>query len=87
MSTALTHQDAMNWLVKFAIIPYWDSIDNKALFRKASVKKDSVPFISREAEEQAWPGAVKLLAIKTEADCATVRRNVEHLLREQGKLL
>ncbi|MEN8613924.1 hypothetical protein ABFB09_01385 [Dehalogenimonas sp. THU2] len=87
MSVALTRQDAMNWLVKFGVIPYWDSIDKKPLFRKADVKKGSVAFISRETEEQVWPGVIKLLDLKTEADCATVRRNVEHLLREQGKLL
>lgn len=86
MPSSLTAQDALDWLVKFGIIPYWDSIDNKAMFRKAGVKKDKLPFISREAEEQAWPGVVKLLGLKTEADCATVRSNVEHVLREQGKL-
>lgn len=86
MPSSLTAQDALDWLVKFGIIPYWDSIDNKAMFRKADVKKGRTPFISREAEEQAWPGVVKLLGLKTEADCATVRSNIEHVLREQGKL-
>ncbi len=87
MSTALTPQDATSWLVKYAIIPYWDSIDNKVLFRKADVKKGSVLSISRDAEEQVWPGIIKLLALKTEADCTLVRKNVEHILKEQGKLL
>ncbi|AKG52935.1 hypothetical protein DGWBC_0248 [Dehalogenimonas sp. WBC-2] len=87
MSVTLTRQDAMNWLVKYGVIPYWDSIDNKPLFRKADVHKGSLPFISRESEEQVWPGIIKLLEIRTEADCATVRKNVEHLLREQRKLI
>ena len=87
MSVALTREDALNWLVKYGIIPYWDSIDNKVLFRKAEVKKGAVPFISRDTEEQVWPGLIKLLALKTEADCALVRKNIEHVLKEQGKLL
>ena len=87
MSTALTPQDAMNWLVKYGIIPYWDSIDGKVLFRKADVKKGAVLSISRDAEEQVWPGLIKLLNLKTEADCALVRKNVEHMLKEQRKLL
>ena len=86
MPSSLTAQDALAWLVKYGIIPYWDSIDNKAMFRKADVKKDSVAFISRKAEEEAWPGVVKLLSLKTETECATVRSNVEHILRDQGKL-
>jgi hypothetical protein len=87
MSTTLTRQDAMNWLVKYGIIPYWDSIDSKVLFRKADVKKGSVLPISRDAEEQVWPGLIKLLNLKTEADCDLTRKNVEHVLKEQGKLL
>ena len=87
MAAALTRQDALNWLVKYGIIPYWDSIDNKPLFRKADVKKDSVPFISRQTEEQVWPGIIKLLGLKTEEECTSIRNNVEHLLREQSKLL
>ena len=77
----------MNWLVKYGFIPYWDSIDNKVLFRKADVKKGSVLSISRDSEEAVWPGLIKLLALKTEADCALVRKNVEHMLKEQRKLL
>jgi len=87
MSVALTREDALNWLVKYGVIPYWDSIDNKVLFRKADVKKGAVLAISRDAEEQVWPGLIKLLALKTEADCTLVRKNIEHVLKEQGKLL
>ena len=87
MSKALTTKDALNWLVKYGIIPYWDSIDNKVLFRKADVKKGSVLSISRDSEEAVWPGLIKLLTLKTEADCTQVRMNVEHLLKEKGKLL
>jgi hypothetical protein len=87
MSVALTRQDAMNWLVKYGIIPYWDSIDNKVLFRKADVKRGSVEAISRDMEEQVWPGLIKLLGLKTELDCQQVRKNVELTLKGQGKLL
>ncbi|MEL7562681.1 hypothetical protein [Dehalogenimonas sp. 4OHTPN] len=87
MSVALSRQDALNWLVKYGIIPYWDSIDNKVLFRKADVKKGSVLSVPRNVEEEVWPGLIKILALKNEADCALVRKNVEHLLKEQGKLL
>ncbi|KTB47527.1 hypothetical protein [Dehalogenimonas alkenigignens] len=87
MSTALSRQDALNWLVKYGIIPYWDSIDNKVLFRKADVKKGSVLSVPRNVEEEVWPGLIKILALKNESDCALVRKNVEHLLKEQGKLL
>jgi hypothetical protein len=87
MSTALSRQDALNWLVKYGIIPYWDSIDNKVLFRKADVKKGSVLSVPRNVEEEVWPGLIKILALKNESDCTLVRKNVEHLLKEQGKLL
>jgi len=87
MGATLTSQDAMNWLVKYGIIPYWDSIDNKVLFRKADVKKGAVLTISRNAEEEVWPGLIKLLNLKNEADCTLVRQNVEHILKEQGKLV
>lgn len=87
MANALTRQDAMNWLVKYGIIPYWDSIDGKVLFRKADVKKGAVESISRDTEEEVWPGLIKLLALKTEADCLQVRRSVEQALKGQGKLI
>ncbi|APV43516.1 hypothetical protein Dform_00153 [Dehalogenimonas formicexedens] len=86
MPSALTRQDALNWLVKYGIIPYWDSIDNKVMFRKADVKKGSVESVSRDTEEEVWPGLIKLLALKTEADCVQVRRSVEQALKGQGKL-
>ncbi|PPD58215.1 hypothetical protein HX448_02440 [Dehalogenimonas etheniformans] len=87
MMATLTRQDALNWLVKYGIIPYWDSIDNKVLFRKAEVKKGSVESVSRDTEEEVWPGLIKLLALKTEADCLLVRRSVEQALKGQGKLI
>ncbi|XUX00574.1 MAG: hypothetical protein TUN42_00935 [Dehalogenimonas sp.] len=83
----LTRQDALNWLVKYGIIPYWDSIDNKVLFRKAEVKKGSVESVIRDTEEEVWPGLIKLLSLKTEADCLLVRRSVEQALKGQGKLI
>lgn len=57
------------------------------MFRKADVKKDSVPGINQKTEEQVRPGLIKLLGLGTEEECASIRINVEHLLREQGKLL
>jgi hypothetical protein len=86
MVNNLTRQDAMGWLVKYGIIPYWDSIDNKVLFRKADVKRGAVEAVSRDMEEQVWPGLIKLLSLKTEVDCAQVRKNVELTLKGQGKL-
>ena len=87
MPNALTRQDAMSWLVKYGIIPYWDSIDNKVLFRKADVKKGTVESISRDTEEEVWPGLIKLLNLHTEADCLVVRKSVEQALKGQGKLV
>jgi hypothetical protein len=87
MANTLTRQDAMNWLVKYGIIPYWDSIDNKVLFRKADVKKGTVESVSRDTEEEVWPGLIKLLSLRTEEDCLQVRRSVEQELKGQGKLI
>ena len=87
MPTALTRQDALNWLTKYGIIPYWDSIDNKVLFRKADVKKGTVESISRDTEEEVWPGLIKLLALRTELDCLQVRKTVESAQKAQGKLV
>jgi hypothetical protein len=87
MANTLTRQDAMNWLVKYGIIPYWDSIDNKVLFRKAEVKKGTVESVSRDTEEEVWPGLIKLLNLRTEEDCLQVRRTVEQTLKGQGKLI
>jgi hypothetical protein len=87
MPSALTRQDAMNWLVKYGIIPYWDSIDNKVLFRKADVKKGTVESVSRDTEEEVWPGLIKLLNLRTELDCQQVRKSVEQALKGQGKLI
>ena len=76
-------KEAMDWLVAGGIVPYWDSIDNKVLFKKAA---KTGPNLSLNKIEEAWPSILEILELKTELDTVRVRANVEHVLKERGRM-
>jgi hypothetical protein len=83
MSNKAKRKEAMEWLITTGIVPYWNSIDSKVLFKK--VAKEG-PSLSLDKVEKAWPLVLEALEINTEADAAHLRTNVEHILKERGRM-
>ena len=83
MANEAKRKEAMEWLITTGIVPYWDSIDSKVLFKK--VAKEG-PDLSLDKVERAWPLVLEALEINTEADTMCLRTNVEHILKEQGRM-
>lgn len=75
-------KEAMDWLVTSGIVPYWNSIDNKVLFKKVT---RTGPNLSLGKIEDAWPAILETLEIKTELDTVRIRTNIEHILKERGR--
>lgn len=83
MANEAKRKEAMDWLVTSGVAPYWDSIDNKVLFKKVA---KTGPNLSLGKIEKAWPLILEALEIKTELDTVRIRTNVEHVLKERGRM-
>jgi len=76
-------KEAMDWLVTSGIVPYWDSIDNKVLFKQVAKTGSN---LSLDKIEKAWPVILEALEAKTELETVRIRANIEHILKERGRL-
>ncbi|AGG06825.1 MULTISPECIES: hypothetical protein [Dehalococcoides] len=85
MSQQVNKEEAINWLIKIGTIPYWDSIDNRPLFRRI-VKKNDGTKVDRVTEEEAWPFIINALGMKTEAETESLRKTIEKALKLQGRI-
>jgi hypothetical protein len=69
-------------LVRSGVVPSWNSVENKAVFKKMT----KVPELTLSYLEGIWPSILALLEINNETEAEVIRHNVEHILREQGRL-
>lgn len=75
-------QDAIKWLIRSGVVPSWNSVENKAVFKKLT----KVPELTLSYLEGIWPSVLALLEINNETESEVIRHNIEHILREQGRL-
>ena len=80
----MSRQEALDWLVKLGIVPYWDSLDGRVLFRKAV--KRGLYSVTRQSKEKAWPLIIKALKIDNEEDVKRIRDIVRNELRRQKRI-
>jgi hypothetical protein len=66
----------MSLLMRLRVVPYWDSLECRTLFRK---KPGAGPLfgVTRQAREENWPRLIELLSLHTRDDCARVRQQLK----------
>jgi len=84
MGAGMSPQEAIDWLVKLEIVPYWDSLDRRVLFKKAA--KRGLYHITRQSKEKTWPLIIKALRMNTEQDVKRIRDIVKSRLKELERI-
>ncbi len=64
------YEDAIDFLVRTRLEPYWDS---QVLFRSIRGGRTHKLRVSRQSQEKSWPILRELLHIKTKEACDRVR--------------
>ena len=87
MGSDMSWQEALDWLVKLGIVPTWDSLDRRILFRKErAVKRGIVYSVDRQFKEKTWPIIIKALGMNAKEDAKRIRDVVRSELRKQGRM-
>ena len=87
MESGMSRQEALDWLVKLGIVPTWDSLGRRVLFRKEkAVKRGFVYSVDRQFKEKTWPLLITALKMNTEEDVKRIRDIVRSELRKQGRI-
>ncbi len=84
MEPGMSRQEVLDWLVKLGIVPYWDSLDGRVLFRKAV--KRGLYHVTRQSKEKTWPLIIKALGMNTEEDVKRIRDIVKSRLQELERM-
>lgn len=68
-------QDAIVFLIKLRLEPYWDSSNDQVLFRKISNSGGNYN-VTRQRIERGWPGLIEVLDLHSKENSDSVRREV-----------
>lgn len=82
----MDYQRAFNLAVKVAVVPYWETLDNRPLFRKYPTKKGPAYHVTRQSKEMLWAPLVEALGLTNSERVAAVRKLIIAKLRADGRL-
>lgn len=85
MESDMSRQEALDWLIKLGIVPTWDSLSQRVLFRSAVTKGLIIP-VTRQYKEKAWPLLIKALRMNAKEDVKQIRDIVKSELRKQERI-
>ncbi len=81
----MSRQEALDSLTRFGIVPTWDSLGKRVLFRSAVTKGLVIP-VTRQYKEKTWPLLIKALKMNTKEDTKHIRDIVKTELRKQKRI-
>ncbi len=85
MESDMSRQEALDWLIKLGIVPTWDSLSQRVLFRSAVTKGLIIP-VTRQYKEKAWPLFIKALRMNAKEDVKQIRDIVKSEPRKQERI-
>lgn len=75
------HKEAIQFLAKLKIEPYWDSASNRPLFRGIAGVNRRYKGVTRQSIEKGWPLLINTLGLNSREDTDQVRQEVRSQLK------
>ena len=85
MKSDMSRQEALDWLIKLGIVPTWDSLSQRVLFKNAVMKGLIIP-VTRQYKEKTWPLLIKALKMNDKEDAKQIRDIVKSELGKQKRI-
>ena len=85
MEGGMSHEEALDWLIKLGIVPTWDSLAKRVIF-KSAVKRGWGYKVIRQFKEKTWPLLIEALTLHNYEATKQIRDEVKSGLRGQGRM-